>query len=108
MPIDINGLPSSSPPPSGDKSRVKGGQQPANNATAQKTSAAQTDTVSLTSEGVHLAEIERALANVPVVDTKRVEEVKQAITDGRYQVDSARVADKMLSFENALPNKPKA
>jgi negative regulator of flagellin synthesis FlgM len=108
MPIDINGLPSAAPPPSGDKSRVKSGQQPADTASAQKGNAAQTDTVSLTSEGVHLAEIERALANVPVVDTKRVEEVKQAITDGRYQVDSARVADKMLSFENALPNQPKA
>ena len=108
MPIDINGLPSSAPPPSGDKSRVKGEQPQASSASEQKGKTAQTDTVSLTSTGVHLAEIERTLANVPIVDTKRVEEVKQAITDGRYQVDSARVADKMLSFENALPNQPKA
>jgi negative regulator of flagellin synthesis FlgM len=108
MPIDINGLPSATPPPSGDKSRVKGGQQPADNASTPKGNEAQTDTVSLTSAGVHLAEIERALANVPVVDAKRVEEVKQAITDGRYQVDSARVADKLLSFEDALPNQPKS
>ena len=108
MPIDIHGLPPASLPPSGDKSRVKDGQQPSAPASpARAADSTQSDTVSLTDTAARLAELDRALANVPVVDAQRVEEVKQAISEGRYQIDPAKVADKLLSFETALSGKPK-
>lgn len=109
MPIDINGLPPAAPPPSGDKPRVKDGHQPPVAAEPHKSGAtASTDTVSLTGEAARLVELERSLASVPVIDTKRVEEVKQAVSDGSYRVDPARVADKLAAFESALPVKSKS
>lgn len=39
---------------------------------------------------------EQAIANTPVVDQARVDEIKQAISDGRFQVDSSKVADGLI------------
>ena len=39
---------------------------------------------------------------MPVVDTERVNEVKKAIDEGTYEVNSARIADKMMKFEGLL------
>jgi len=108
MPTDIHGLPPASLPPSGDRPRVKDGQQESGSSTARSENPAPTDTVSLTDVGMRLAEVGRVLESAPVVDVQRVNEVKQAVSEGRYQVDPARVADKLLAFENALPAKPKA
>lgn len=43
-----------------------------------------------------MQEIEAALANVPVIDSGRVAEIKQAITEGRFQVDAGKVADGLI------------
>ena len=37
-----------------------------------------------------------------MVDTKRVQEVQRSLATGSFQVDPARVADKMLQFEAGL------
>jgi negative regulator of flagellin synthesis FlgM len=39
---------------------------------------------------------------VPAVDGKRVEQFRQAIADGSYQVDADAVADKLANFEAML------
>ncbi len=43
-----------------------------------------------------MQEVEAALANVPVVDSNRVAEIKQAISEGRFQVDASKVADGLI------------
>ena len=42
--------------------------------------------------------------NPPVVNEQRVAAVKLALQSGNYKVDAERVAEKMLQFENKLPN----
>jgi len=37
-----------------------------------------------------------------VVDTKRVEQIKQAIESGSYEVNAEKVADKLMQFESIL------
>jgi len=60
-----------------------------------------TDTVTLTDTAAQLQKLEAAIANLPIVDTARVEDVKQAINDGRFQIYPQRVAEKLISFEKA-------
>ena len=55
------------------------------------------DKVELSEGSSLLKRVEEALNNVSVVDAKRVEEVKQAISEGRFRVDSGVVADKLLA-----------
>jgi negative regulator of flagellin synthesis FlgM len=60
-----------------------------------------TDTVTLTDTAAQLKKLETAIANLPIVDTVRVADVKQAINDGRFQIHPQRVAEKLISFESA-------
>ena len=60
------------------------------------------DTVSLSDNAVQLGKLGTSVASSPVVDAQRVEQVKQAIENGNYEVDPARVAEKFLQFETIL------
>lgn len=60
------------------------------------------DTVSLTDAAERLRGLENTLANLPVMDSQRVEEIQQAIDRGTFEVDYGRVADKFLNFERDL------
>lgn len=79
--LNVGGLPISEP-----KGRsVKG--QPASKADAS---------VESSSLSSRLAEIQSSLSNVPVVDSARVEEIKQAISEGRFKVNADKVADGLI------------
>ena len=60
------------------------------------------DTVEITSISAQLAQIERVLSEVGVVDVARIEAVKQAIAEGRFHIDSDVVADKLLATVREL------
>lgn len=60
------------------------------------------DTVELTSSAKLLERLEKTLADLPEVDSRRVAEVKAAIENGDYQIDADAIADAMLRFEQAL------
>ncbi len=61
------------------------------------TPAAARDKVQITSLSAQLAQLEKMLNDVGVVDAARVDAVKQAIAEGRFQIDSEVVADKLLT-----------
>lgn len=101
MSIDINGISSSKVSSPTDDSKLKPAvEQQTSNPDTGKSSTA--DTVSLSDNAVQLGKIDNSVIAAPVVDTKRVEEVKQAISDGTYKVDAEKIADKLMKFESIL------
>ncbi|EWC41019.1 flagellar biosynthesis anti-sigma factor FlgM [Pseudomonas stutzeri] len=61
--------------------------------------ASSSDTVQLSPEAQRLQQAADKLNEQPAVDQERVAKLRQAVADGSYQVDSARVAAKLLAFE---------
>jgi negative regulator of flagellin synthesis FlgM len=55
------------------------------------------DKVEINSLSVQLAQLEKVLTELSVVDSARVEAIKQAISEGRLRIDSDVVADKLLA-----------
>lgn len=101
MPIDFSRLSNSQSV--GSTSRTSGaketGKAESLPATAATTNAG--ESVHLSSEAQQLQKITDKLADLPTVNSARVAELKQAIADGSYVVDSNRVASKLLGFEAA-------
>lgn len=62
------------------------------------------DRLTLTNTAAHLQNIEQKLNSGSSVDAKHVAEVQKAISNGEYAVNSDRIADKMLSFEEHMNN----
>lgn len=60
------------------------------------------DTVELTGRAKLLARLEASLDTASSVDEARVEELRSAIANGDYELDSASIADAMLRFERVL------
>ena len=60
------------------------------------------DQLQLSDQAAQLKALEAEIANLPVVDTRRVQDVQRVIATGSFEIQPARVADKMLTFEAGL------
>jgi len=49
-----------------------------------------------------LKELESRLNDKLPIDTQRINDMKNAIASGEYQVDAERIANKMIDFESSL------
>lgn len=71
-------------------------------AEARSDGAAPSNPVRLTDTATGLKQIETRLADVPDVDHKRVETLRQRIESGAYEINAGRLADRLLAFERDL------
>jgi negative regulator of flagellin synthesis FlgM len=71
-------------------------------APAAPAAAQSADQVTLTSSARSLQKIEEAVAKAPVVNAAKVASVKLSVSTGTYQIDTGRVADKLLQFERGM------
>jgi negative regulator of flagellin synthesis FlgM len=105
MSIEINGSNCRPPAEAVDSRKPAEEQEQAAAAPASASTAGSgSDKLSLTSQAAQLQALEDEIAALPEVDTQRVQEVQRSIATGSFQVDPARVADKLLSFEAGLGN----
>lgn len=60
------------------------------------------ESVSITNTAAELLSLENQLRELPGVDQARVDSIRQAISDGSYEVDAARIVDSLLQSEVEL------
>jgi negative regulator of flagellin synthesis FlgM len=60
------------------------------------------DSVQFSATSTHLRAIEQGFADTPIVNSARVAELKQAISDGHFRVDAEKVAQRLLSTVQEL------
>jgi negative regulator of flagellin synthesis FlgM len=76
--------------------------------TAQSTSAnnqvkaSPQDSVSITPQAQQLSELQKKAADEPIVNQKKIEELKKAISAGEYKVDPEKLAASIANFEFKL------
>jgi len=60
------------------------------------------DSVQISAQAQALAALEGKLKDIPDVNQKRVNELRDAINSKRYNVDAERIADKLLKADDDL------
>lgn len=60
------------------------------------------DKVTITETATKLKHALKSLSDGQVVDSKRVEQIKHAIDDGRYKIDTLKIASQLIRFEKDL------
>lgn len=66
----------------------------------------QNDNVELSSNSLKLSALEGSLASQPVIDSARVNEIRQAIADGKFKINPDAIADKLVaSVKELLANR---
>jgi negative regulator of flagellin synthesis FlgM len=87
---------------SGQNCNVKATQGESVRQTQRSRNANSEDKVTITRVSIDLQNALDSLSDVPIVDAKRVEEIKSAIQQNTYQIDSSKVAQKMMQLERTL------
>ena len=60
------------------------------------------ETVNLTSSAKLLEKLDKTLESLPVVNQERVAEIKAAIANGDYEIDSDAIADAMVRLDRSF------
>ncbi len=94
--------PSSKPLPSAPIGEAST-RSPSSKAGSATTSNPNTSTsVHLGATSAQLRSMESSMSNTPVVDVAKVAEIRQAISEGRFQINSGVVADRLIATAREL------
>ena len=105
MPIDINGLSNVQTQVASERNSMPTSEREPVGNTGENGRSSVQDTVSFSETAVKMGQLGVAVDDVPVVDTQRVEKVKQALMDGTYNVDPTKIAEKLMDFDVALKSR---
>lgn len=91
----------------GNNSARPAGVTPRENAAQSDKSAGRTaqtpqDSVVLSQQAQSMNRLGEAVAELPEVDSERVASLKQAISEGRFEIDAERIAENMLNQDDLL------
>ena len=70
-------------------------------------SSSSVDSVGLTQEAHDAIKAAELFNEVPAVDEKKIADIKKALSEGNYPLDSQRTADNMMALENLLTDSDK-
>ena len=92
----------------GNSQKAENTQHNAAKSDTVKSPSGESSDVTLTNTAEQLRTLESKIQQQPVVDTQRVQALKQSIFDGTFNIDSKSTADKMAEFENLLSTSNKS
>lgn len=99
MAIDISSIGNKNPITTNENQQANQAKGQAQSNTPETNASSAKDTVHITNRAQELQRLQQSIAELPVVDSQKVESIKQALADGTYQIDADKVAEKLLQFE---------
>lgn len=60
------------------------------------------DSINLTDSSMHIRALEDQISRLPIIDTQKVEQVRNSLSDGTFEFNSERIAEKLINFEKEL------
>ncbi len=87
---------------SGSKPATKPSDDSASSQKASASANATADQVDLTNSAQKLDQVISSLSSEPIVDRQKVDEIKTALAEGRYEVNSSVIADKLIEIDELL------
>lgn len=97
----MNGMPGALPLRPGAL-KPHGGPRPASDGGAVS-EAPDAAAVSLSADARQLQDLHAAVRASPEVNDVRVDQVRRALADGSYKIDSRNIADRLLALDRQLP-----
>lgn len=66
---------------------------------AEQTKSARQDSVSLTPQAKQMSELQKKGADAPMIDQKKIDQLKKAIASGEYVINPEKLAANIANFE---------
>tara|TARA_R110000787_G_scaffold97379_2_gene201013 strand:- start:696 stop:1010 length:315 start_codon:yes stop_codon:yes gene_type:complete len=100
MAININNLSNTNQVKQNIEQQVQSKQQVSKNANdSQQAKLATRDSVSITPQAKQMSELQKKAADSPVLNQKKIAELKNAITSGDYKINPEKLAASIAKFE---------
>lgn len=99
MAININNLGNTPPVNQSAKKQADVNIKAEQSVNAQQAKPARQDSVSLTPQAQKMSELQKKGNDAPVVNQKKVDELKKAIESGEYKVNPEKLAASIAKFE---------
>ncbi len=104
MPVNISSISNNTSPTSRTTEQNSAKAVKSSSAAMQQSSKAtlEQDSVNLTDSAMRIKALEAQVARLPVVDTQKVEQVKNSLSNGTFEFNSERIAEKLIRFEKNM------